>query len=85
MGWTQSDFDFSEPRYFFNAVEGQIRADYERARLIGWYASMIHSSKPLKLNSFGRFPWESEEAYKPIFGEVDKEAFDRINAFQFPN
>lgn len=83
MGWTQRDFDFAEPRYFFNAVEGQIRADYERARLSGWYASMIHSTKPLKISSFGSFPWEKEREVK--FSPVDPEAFERIKNFKFPS
>lgn len=57
----------------------------EHARLVAYYASLIHSSKSLKLSDFGIFPWEKASEYDPKFSELNKEAFDRIAAFQFPS
>lgn len=57
----------------------------EQARLTAYYASLIHSTKSLKLTDFGTFPWEKEAEYAPKFSKVDPEAFARINAFQFPS
>jgi hypothetical protein len=62
-----------------------MRADMEQARLLGYYASLIHSAKPLQISHFGKFPWETEAEYAPKFSNVDKEAFDRIANFQFPS
>lgn len=83
MGWSQSDFDTATPRYLFNAIKGRIRADYEISRLIGYFSSLIHASKPIKINQLGVFSWEKSES--PKFSEVDPEAFERIKNFQFPS
>lgn len=53
--------------------------------MMGYYASLIHSSKSLKITDFGLFPWENPKDYEPKFPKVDKEAFDRISAWQFPS
>lgn len=53
--------------------------------MMGYYASLIHSSKGLKITDFGLFPWENPKDYEPKFGPVDKEAFDRLSAWQFPS
>ena len=57
----------------------------EQSRMMGYYASLIHSSKSLKITDFGLFPWENPKDYEPKFPKVDKEAFDRISAGQFPS
>lgn len=57
----------------------------EQSRMMGYYASLIHSSKGLKITDFGLFPWENPKDYEPKFGPVDKEAFDRLSAWQFPS
>lgn len=59
----------------------------EQARLLGYFASLIHSdpAKPLRIDQFGKFPWETDAEYAPKFSNVDKEAFDRIANFQFPS
>lgn len=85
MGWSQDEFDFAEPRYLFNAVRGAQRRDMEQARLTAYYASLIHSPKGLRLTDFGLFPWEDESDYRPKFSKLDKDAFDRIAALQFPS
>jgi hypothetical protein len=85
LGWTQAEFDFSEPRYLFNAIRGKIKAEMENARLIGFYCSSIHAAKPLKLQDLGLFSWENPRDYAPKFGPIDKEAFERFRALEFPN
>jgi len=57
----------------------------EQSRLIGYYASMVHSTKGLRITDFGKFPWETEQEYAVKFAPVDKDAFDRIANFQFPS
>jgi hypothetical protein len=57
----------------------------EQARLTAYYASLIHSTKSLKLNDFGIFPWEDELDFAPKFSKIDLEAFERFNAIQFPH
>lgn len=84
MGWSQSDFEFCEPRYLFNAIKGIQRADMEQARLIGYYTSIIHSGEGFSFKN-NIFPWENPKDYEPKFPKVDKEAFDRISAWQFPS
>lgn len=57
----------------------------EQARLFGYYATMVHSPKRLKISDFGLFSWEDEQDYAPKFAPVDREAFERFNAIKFPN
>lgn len=83
MNWTQEQFDFSEPRYFFNAYRGRQRSDMEQARMIGFYASLIHSSGKIRISDFGLFSWESEKAYAPEFSPLDPDAFARLDALEF--
>ena len=63
----------------------------EQARLIAYYASLIHSTKRIKIKDFGLFPWENAEDYNTKFpsssefSPIDKEAFNRFNAIRFPD
>ena len=57
----------------------------EQARMIAYYASLIHSSKGLKISDFGIFPWEKASDYAPRFSKVDPDAWARIDAWQFPD
>ena len=78
MGWTQEAFEFAEPRYFFNALRGHYRAQAENARMVGFYASIIHASQPISIKNFGLFAWESLPV--PKFAPVDPENLKRFNA-----
>lgn len=53
--------------------------------MTAYYASLIHSSKGLRITDFGLFPWENEYDYAPRFSKVNPEAFARIDAWQFPD
>jgi hypothetical protein len=57
----------------------------ESARLIAFYSKVHIEGSMLKLEKFGLFPWEKESDYAPRFSELDKEAFERMNAIQFPS
>lgn len=65
-------------------MRGKQRSDMEQARLTAYYASLIHSTKRLKLSDFGLFAWEDEKDYLPRFGPIDKEALARFSEIKFP-
>lgn len=85
MGWTQDEFDFCEPRYFFNALRGAQRQSMEQARMTAYYASLIHSAKGLKISDFGLFPWENPADYAPKFSKVNPDAWAFMEAWKFPD
>ena len=75
------EFDYATPRYLFNALTGRSRYEMEQARMIGYYASLVHASGKLKLKDFGLFPWEKSSV--AVFSELDKERFERLKALDF--
>lgn len=71
MGWTESEFNFSTPVYFFRAYEGFVQNEqsaWHIARYLGAITLQPHAKKGSRITplSLGRFPWEKREGSSAV-------------------
>lgn len=73
MGYSEKEFLLMTPRFFANAIEGyesRQRDEWERTRLMAWYAAVGPHLDPKKLEKspqkFMPFPWDKVSKTKIV-------------------
>jgi len=77
MGYSENEFLLMTPRFFANAIDGyeaRQRDEWERTRLLSWYAAVGPHLDPKKLEKspqkFMPLPWDKKQAkIVPMTGE----------------
>jgi len=78
MGYSEKEFLLMTPRFFANAIDGyeaRQRDEWERTRLLSWYAAVGPHLDPKKLEKspqkFMPLPWDKASKNKivPLTGE----------------
>lgn len=86
MGWTQDEFLFSTPSFFFAAFEGHIEQEEQRtaitlhgSRVVAYYAIAPHIRKGKRINLREIIELPNENA-KPKFAPISQQELDDFSA-----